>query len=70
MQIRSAQSLSWRPRPYGKLDGGIAWHYATHFARVGRTLNPAPKQLLRKLRDPGGCPCGGAYLCDQRPDRR
>ena len=44
------------------LDGEISWHHSTHFAQVKRTLAPAQKQALMRLRNLDGYPCTGAYL--------
>lgn len=46
-------------RRYGELDGEISYYYATAFAAVGRTLSPAQKASLERLRvrdprDPAG----------------
>jgi hypothetical protein len=41
------QSLS---RRYGELDGEMSYFYATAFAEVGKSLSPAQKQTLAKMR--------------------
>jgi len=38
-------------RHYGELDGAIVYNYATHFARVGRSLSEAQKAKLTSLAD-------------------
>ena len=47
---------------YGELDGTIAWHYATHFAAVRKTLTAEQEAALKKLRNLDDYPCRGAFL--------
>jgi hypothetical protein len=53
-------------RRYGELDGEISWYYATHFAKVGRSLDSTQKLALIKLRDLAEYKCDGAYLYSER----
>ena len=41
-------------RHYGELDGEISFHYATHFAKVNKTLTAEQHAALKKLRGIGG----------------
>lgn len=47
---------------YGELDGEMSYYYATAFARVKKTLSPAQKVTLMKLRNLEGYTCAPAYL--------
>lgn len=49
-------------REYGKLDGELSWRYATAFAAVGKTLTPAQRESMRKLRNLEGYKSAPAYL--------
>jgi phosphatidylethanolamine-binding protein (PEBP) family uncharacterized protein len=56
------RSLSAR---YGELDGEISYHYATHFADVGKTITSEQKKKMIALRNLDGYVCEGAYLYSQ-----
>ena len=48
---------------YGELDGRISYYYATHFAKVNRTLSAQQRTKLMKLRNLDATyTCKGAYL--------
>ena len=55
-------------RKYGELDGELAYHYATAFGRVYKTLSGQQKEKLMKLRNLDNYPCTGAYLYSQPID--
>jgi hypothetical protein len=49
-------------RRYGELDGEMSWRYATAFAKANRTLTPAQRQALVKLRNLEGYASAPAYV--------
>jgi phosphatidylethanolamine-binding protein (PEBP) family uncharacterized protein len=49
-------------RQYGRLDGEIAYRYATAFASVYSTLTPAQRQVMAGLRNLDGYRAAPAYL--------
>jgi hypothetical protein len=58
-------------RAYGRLDGEISARYAEAFAAVAKTLTPAQRATLAKLRNLDGDVCRGAFLyveSDGMPD--
>jgi Spy/CpxP family protein refolding chaperone len=53
-------------RRYGALDGELAYEYATAFAAIGKSLTPAQKERIAKLRPQPANESGNAFIYSDR----